>query len=212
MRKNMNSALRRKHLLPVITILLLVGCAPYISSYYLPDSAEGYLSGHSKRTSDEPLWILEKNGGTFYFSAGRDKVKNTTFRLIIQPLRLPGETSLSAQKREEARAAVNPITVDFTKLREGPLVILNDHNMSAEKVRIVKGQYGTNNRSPVELTSNDIHLPVDHYLELSAIYKGDESDVYVVEWPEMLINGEVVQVPPIKYEWKSGVQVQFING
>jgi hypothetical protein len=195
-----------------LTTVFLVGCAPYINSYYLPESGEGYLNGYSKRTSDEPLWILERGGGTFYFSAGRDDAKNTTFRLNIQPLRLPGEASLSAQKREEARAHVNPITVDFTNLRKGPLIISNNQKNSAEKVSIVKGQYGTNNRSSVALTTNEVYLPVDHYLELSAFYKGSESDVYVVEWPEIVINGKSVRLPPIEYQWKSGIQVQFING
>lgn len=208
----MDAIFKLRILTIVVAAILLVGCAPYINSYYLPDSTEGYLSGHSKRTSDEPLWILERDGATFYLSAGRDSAENTTFKLNIQPLRLPGERSLSAKKREEARAAVTPITVDFTRLREGAVVISNGRKQSTGGVRIVKGQYGTNNRSTVELSINQVHLPVDHYLELSAFYKGSKSDVYVVEWPSMLINGKLVQVPPIKYEWSSGVQVQFING
>lgn len=208
----MNTTHMRKYLPLVFAAVLLVDCAPYINSYYLPESGEGHLSGHSKRTSDEPLWILERDGGTFYFSAGRDDAEKPTFRLIIQPLRLSGETSLSAQKREEARAQVNPITVDFTNLREGPSIITNNQKKSAERVNVVKGQYGTNNHSSVEPTTNEVYLPVDHYLELRAFYEGADSDVYVVEWPEMVINGKLIRLPPIKYQWKSGMQVQFING
>ncbi len=211
-RKNMSATLRLRNLTLVFAAILLVGCAPYINSYYLPESAEGYLSGHSKRTSDEPLWILERDGATFYISAGRDSAGYTTFKLNIQPLRLPGERSLSAKKRDKARAAVAPITVDFTNLRKGALVISNGHKKSTDSVRVVKGQYGTNNRSTVELSINRVHLPVDHYLELSAFYKGKESDVYAVEWPSTLINGRLVKIPIIKYEWKSGIQVQFVNG
>ncbi len=208
----MNAYLRLRHLTLSLAVLLLFGCAPYINSYYLPDSIEGYRSGHSTRTSDEPLWILERDGATFYFSAGRDEAENTIFRLNIQPLRLPGEISLSAKKREEARAVVKPITVDFSKLREGALVTSNGKKKSADNIRIAQGQYGTNNRSPVELPTTEVYLPVDHYLELSAFYKGGKSDVYIVEWPSMLINGKLVRVPPIKFEWKSGIQVQFLNG
>ena len=202
----------RKYLPLVFTAVFLVGCAPYINSYYLPESVEGYLSGHSKRTSDEPLWILERDGGAFYFSAGRDDAKKTTLRLTIQPLGLPGETSLSAQKREEASAQVNLIIVHFANLREGPSIITNNLKKSAERVKVVKGQYGTANRSSVEPTTNEVYLPVDHYLELSAFYESSDSDAYVVEWPEMIINGKLVRLPPIKYQWKSGMQVKFING
>ncbi|MEH6473406.1 MAG: hypothetical protein V7752_19425 [Halopseudomonas sp.] len=208
----MNITLRLRFLILGFSALFLVGCAPYINSYYLPDADEGYLNGHSKRTSDEPLWILERGGATFYFSASREGTEITVFKLNIQPLRLPGEISLWAKKREEAKAAVIPITVDLTKLNKGALVNLNGSKLNTDNVRIIKGQYGTNNRSSVEASTNEIHLSVDHYLELSAFYKGGESNIYVVEWPATLINGSLVQVPPVRFEWKSGVQVQFVNG
>lgn len=201
-----------RHVPLVLSILLLLGCAPYVNSYYLPESNEGYRSGHSVRTSDEPLWILERDGATSYFSAGRDRAGNSIFKLNIQPLRLPGETSVSAKKREEARAAVKPITVDFTKLREGALVTSNGISKRTDNVRVVSGQYGTNNRSTVNLPTNELHLQLDHYLEVSAFHKGAESDVHVVQWPSMLINGKLVQVPPIQFRWTSGMQVQFVNG
>ncbi len=195
-----------------LSLFLLFGCAPYINSYYLPESTEGYRSGHSVRAFDEPIWILERDGATFYFSAGRDGAGHSIFKLNIQPLRLPGEDSFSAQKRQEARLAVKPITVEFAKLREGPLVTSGVTEKNAGNVEVVKGQYGTNNRSVVKPSTNEIHLLVDHFLELSAFFQNSESELYVVEWPSMIINGKLVQVPPVQFAWKSGVQVQFVNG
>lgn len=201
-----------KHVPLVLSALLMSGCFPYFSTYYLPESVEGYRSGHSVLTSDEPVWILERDGATFYFTASRDESGRTTFKLNIEPLRLPGQTSLWAKKREEARAAVKPVSVDFTDLRAGALVTSNGTEMSSDSVRVVSGQYGTNNRGTVNLPTNEILLPVDHYLEVSAVHKGKESRVHIVQWPSMLINGKLVQLPPIQFRWTSGMQVQFLNG
>lgn len=207
----MNNILRLRYLLLVCTILFLVGCMPYINAYYLPNTTEGYLQGHSKRTSDEPLWILERDGAMFNFSASRENSDKVIFRLNIQPLHLPKERSLSAKKREQARATVKPITVVLTKLQDGVMVTSNGQKRIPNTIRITQGQYGTNRRFALEVPTHEIYLPVDHYLALDAMYKL-KCHICIVTWPPILINGKLVQIPPIEFEWKRGIQVQFING
>ena len=196
----------------IALVSVLLGCAPYINSYYLPESKDGYRSGHSTLTSDAPIWILERGGATFYFSAFRDPGGQTIFNLNIQPLHLPGETSLSAKAREEARAAVQPITVGLGNTRNGMTVFFNGTTEKIQSVRVAKGTYGTNNRHNVDSLNDELRVVVDQYLELSAAFKSTESGSYVVEWPTIVINRQQVILPPIKFVWKHGVQVQFVNG
>ncbi len=73
-----------------VLIPSLIGCAPYVNSYYLPESEDGHWSGHSILTSDAPMWILERGGATFSFSATRNPESLAKFVLNIQPIHLPG--------------------------------------------------------------------------------------------------------------------------
>jgi hypothetical protein len=207
----------RKYLILEATLLLalasiLFGCAPYINSYYLPDSQDGHRSGHSTLTSGAPIWILERKGATFKFSARKEQNGKTIFTLNIQPLHTEAEISLSAKVREEARARVKPITVGLENTKDGVSVIINDATDRAGPIRVVKGTYGTNNRHSVESISDDLRIVVDQYLSLSAEYKSTKAGSYVVGWPVIMVNQQEVVLPPIEFHWKVGVQVQFLNG
>jgi hypothetical protein len=120
-----------------IASFALLGCAPYINSYYLPESQDGYRSAHSTLTSDAPTWILERGEATFYFSAFKDRTGHTIFSLNIQPLHLPGETSLSAKARADARSQVKPIIVRLTDIQGGVSVSSQETTAQAELVRTV---------------------------------------------------------------------------
>lgn len=74
------------------------------------------------------------------------------------------------------------------------------------------GTYGTNNRHDIEALDSDLQLAVDQYLELSALLKDADKGELLAEWPTIIINQNPVTLPPIKFEWKHGVQVQFVNG
>ncbi len=196
----------------IMLVSVLLGCAPYINSYYLPESQDGHRSGHSTLTSDAPIWILERGDATFYFSASRDQGGLTIFNLNIQPVHLPGETSLSAKARDEARAAVQPITIGLENTRNGITIFFDETTEIIKPVRVARGAYGTNNRHNIESFHGDLNVAVDQYIELSTVLKSTESRSYVVKWPAIVINRQQVILPPIKFLWKHGVQVKFING
>jgi hypothetical protein len=195
-----------------VFIPTLFGCAPYINSYYLPESEDGHRSGHSTLTSDAPIWILERGGATFKFSAIQGSDSETNFILNIQPIHLPGEISLSAKVREETRAKVLPISVNLENIKSGVAVVSGSSTERIDHIQIVKGKYGTNNRHSVGLVDNDYRVDVDEYLELSAALRSAKGNTYIVEWPPITINRKKVELPPIKYLWKQGVQIQYING
>lgn len=132
--------------------------------------------------------------------------------LNVQPLHSDAETSLSAKVREEARKAVKPITIGLASFKNGVNIRVGDIKNRTKSVRVVKGTYGTNYSHNVESINNDIHVVVYQYLHITAIYKGAEADVYVVQWPPIEIDHQQVMLPAIEFTWKSGVQVQFING
>ncbi len=191
---------------------VLFGCAPYINTYYLPKAQEGGRSSHTTITSDAPTWILQKGGATFSFSATKSNNNKPRLSLIIKPLHLASETSLSAKVREEAKAAVKPIIVGLANFKNGVSIINGGATDKSEPIRIVKGTYGTNDRHNIESINNDLYLVVDQYLAISAAYIKTDVNSYIVQWPPININHKEIMLPPIEFKWKHGVQVIFING
>jgi hypothetical protein len=190
----------------------LLGCAPYISAHFLPEAQFGYRSAHSTLTTDEPIWILERGDATFYLSARKAHAGETIFTLAIEPLHLPDETNWSAKVREEARAAVKPITVSLKHIQSGATVSFLGTTARAELVRAMSGTHGADKRQRIEDFYSDIQLSVDQYLQLNVVLSDADYSEFLVEWPTVIINQKPVVLPPIKFEWKHGIKVQFING
>lgn len=201
-----------KHTVLVSLFAMLCSCAPYIGSYYSPKSQYGYSNSHSSLTSNAPIWVLERGGATFNFSAYKNTNEQTVFSLNIQPIHLPEESSLLAKTREDAKAAVLPITIGLEKYKNGIEISYNDITTITDPVRIVMGTYGTNNRNIITSFSDNHHLLVNQYLSLSVALKQTETSSYEIVWPIIFINGQKILLPSISFKWKHGVQLMFLNG